>query len=398
MNSAMVWVFCLSVAGFIYTQVGYVALLVLVSRLVRWPVHRDSIRPFVSLIVPVHNGSGTITRKIRNLRALDYPPDLLEIIVVDDCSSDSTLAKIASECTARASEREVADVRLSPPVRMVCLNDRCGKAAALNVGLRVASGDVIGFTDVAAMLDPRSLAEAVERFADPTVGCVSSEDEIDAAGGVGASEGLYTRLDTLTRRLESDIGSATGCNGSFYLARRELCPTFPLDVATDMFSALYCVSKGYRAIVEPDSKVVLAAQSSVGREFERKVRTMVTGLRALRGFAGLLNPFRTGLYAVFLASHKLVRYITPFFVAAALASSAYLALSSSVFMWLFYAEAAVLGIGVLQIVAQALTSRQGCAGVPAFFCATTAAAVAGWYRFLRGERYEKWKPTERSLV
>jgi hypothetical protein len=101
---------------------------------------------------------------------------------------------------------------------------------------------------------------------------------------------------------------------------------------------------------------------------------------------------------VFLASHKLVRYLTPLFVTTALASTAYLSLSSAGFMWLLYAEAGVLSIGLLQIVMQTLTSRPGAAGAPAFFCATTAAAAAGWYRYLSGKRYETWQPTERSAV
>ncbi len=394
----MMYVFWVSIAALTYAQIGYVTLLAIFARVLRWPVQREPIRPFVSLILPVHNGDCQISRKIRNLCALDYPPDRLEIIIVDDCSTDSTLARIACACSSRASEPEISDLRLAPPMRMVRLHQWSGKAAALNVGLRIAIGDVVGFTDVAAMLDPESLAEAVERFADPTVGCVSSEDEIAPTGGVGASEGLYTRLDTLARRYESAICCATGCNGSFYLVRRELCPPFPLDVATDMFSALNCVSKGYRAVVEQRARVQLTAQPIAGREFERKVRTMVTGLRALRHFAGLLNPFRTGLYSVFLASHKLVRYLTPLFAAAALASTVYLAFSIPAFRWLFYAEAGLLCIGLLQIVVQTLTSKQRAAGIPAFFCATTAAALAGWYRYLSGERYETWQPTERRAA
>jgi len=89
-------------------------------------------------------------------------------------------------------------------------------------------------------------------------------------------------------------------SGSFYLVRRELCPPFPLDLATDMFSALHCVDRGYRAVVEERSRVEIAAQPDAGREFERKVRTMVTGLRALRAFRRLLNPGRSGVFAWFL--------------------------------------------------------------------------------------------------
>jgi len=398
MSSAMLYVFWVSIAALAYSQFGYVAALAAVSRFLRWPVQREPIRPFVSLVLPVHNGDSQISRKIGNLCALNYPSDRLEIIVVDDCSTDSTLARVACACSTRASQLDISEPCLAPPIRMVRLPRWSGKAAALNVGLKIAKGDIIGFTDVAAILDAHALAAAVERFADPTVGCVSSEDEIERAGGIAAGECLYSRLETLARRYESDICCATGCNGSFYLVRRELCTPFPLDVATDLFSALHCVNKGYRAVVEPEAKVRLAAQPIAAHEFERKVRTMVTGLRALAYFAALLNPFRAGLYSVFLACHKLVRYLTPLFAAAALTSTVYLAFSIPVFRWLFYFEAALLCIGSAQIVIQTLTSKRGLAGLPAFLCAATAAAAAAWYRYMTGERYETWQPTDRRTV
>lgn len=398
MNTAMLWVFWLSAAALVYAQVGYVLLLSIASRILRWPVCRNPIRPSVSLIVPVHNGDSLILGKLKNLFSLDYPADRLEIIVIDDCSTDSTSAKVASMCASHASMPDVGYLRRCPSIRFVSLHNRSGKAAALNIGLKVASGDIVGFTDVAAMLENDALVDAVGLFSDPTVGCVSSEDFVVSAGGVGASEGFYSHLDTLARRYESVICCATGCNGSFYLARRELCPQFPLDVATDMFSALHCVSRGYRVVVEPKSKVKLAAQPTACREFERKVRTMVTGLRTIRCFLSLFNPLSTGLYSFFLASHKLVRYLTPIFVTLVLVSSGCLAISSNAFLALFYAEIGALCIGILQIIIQKYTRLSGIAGAPAFFCASVAAAAAGWYRYFTGKRYETWQPTKRGAV
>lgn len=380
MIAAALIVFWFSVAAIAYAQFGYLGCLVLLSKVIRRPIKRAPIRPSVSLIVPAHNAGALIGRKIENLRGLDYPAGLLEIIIVDDCSTDDTADQVGTD------------------THLLRLEHRSGKAAALNAALEVAKGEIIGFTDVAAMLEPDAVCLAVERFVDPNVGCVSSEDEVVAGDGAAASEGLYTRIDSRIRALESEICSATGMNGSFYLARRELCPPFPLDVATDMFTALYCVDAGFRAVVEERSKVHLTAQASVGREFERKVRTMVTGLRAQRAFVRLLNPFRAGLFSVFLVSHKLLRYLTPVFVVLAVVSTAYLSPFSTAFRYLLWLEVAVVGIGIAQILVQSLTPRRGVAGAPAFVCVTTAAAAAGWYRYLRGDRYQTWQPTERSSV
>lgn len=386
MSAAVLAVFWLSVAAIAYAQFGYLACLAVLSRVIHRPVKRAPIHPSVSLIVPVYNGGGLISSKIENLLALDYPPELIEIIIVDDCSTDDTAGIVG------------VGLRPGPALHLLRLDRRSGKAAALNAGLAIAKGEIIGFTDVAAMLEPDALALAVERFADPTVGCVSSEDEVIAGRGVAASESLYTRIDTHIRGLEASIASATGMNGSFYLARHELCPPFPLDLATDMFTALHCVDRGFRAVVDERAKVRLTAQPNAGREFERKVRTMVTGLRAQRAFIRLLNPLCFGVFSIFLVSHKLLRYLTPVFVLSSVASTAYLSPSGAVFTWLLWAELALVCIGLLQIGVETLTARSGAGTAPAFICVTIAAAMMGWYRYFRGERYETWQPTERSPV
>jgi len=160
MSAALV-IFWVSAAALAYTPFGYLACLAVLSRFARGPVKRAPICPSVTLIIPVHNGAGLIRRRSRNLRELDYPPELLEVIVVDDCSTDDT-AKIA------ASD-------YPPNLHCLVLDKRLGKPAALNAGLGIASGEIIGFTDVAPMLRPDALSTAIERFADPKVGCVSSE-------------------------------------------------------------------------------------------------------------------------------------------------------------------------------------------------------------------------------
>ena len=390
MSTAMTVVFWVSVGTLVYAWFGYLGCLAALATVRRRVVKRAAIRPMVSLIVPVHNGEGLIGRKIENLRALDYPRELVEIIIVDDCSIDGTQAAILGS---------------SSEVRVVRLDRRSGKAAALNAALEIATGEIIGFTDVAGMLKPDALALAVERFADHRVGCVSSEDEIVSSAGVAGGESLYTRIDTLIRRYESAICSATGMNGSFYLVRRELCPPFPLDVATDMFSALCSVDAGARAVVEERSKVQLTAQPSASGEFERKVRTMVTGLRALLMFNRLLNPRRSGVYSLLLVSHKLLRYLTPLFVLSALGSAVVLSTASRPYLCAIWAMVFAAGIGMAHIAIQRYTPARSkssvfsrMSGLMAFVCVSSAAASVAWFRYFGGKRYETWQPTERSAV
>src|SRR5512140_2899350 len=84
----------------------------------------------VSVIVPVHNGARFLARSMQRIHPQRYEP--LEIVVVDDGSTDETPALVA---------------RLGPAVRSV-RQANGGPAAARNHGLRIATGEVIGFLDV----------------------------------------------------------------------------------------------------------------------------------------------------------------------------------------------------------------------------------------------------------
>ena len=377
-TAIMIFWFCVLVLA--YTFAGYPLMLAALGRLYPRRVHKQPISVSVTFIVPAHNEGKIIQRKIENIRQLEYPRDLIQIIVVSDASTDDT----AQRC------REFEDVII------VELDDRSGKSAALNAGLKLATGNLIAFTDASIMLRPDSLRRAVEPFADPKVGCVSSEDEVVSLGGIGTGEGFYTRLDAYSRRVEGQVSSATGMSGSFHLVRRELCPVFPGAVATDMFAALFCVSRGYRAIVEESSKVEVKAQADTKREFGRKVRTMLTGLSAVFEVPRLLNPFKYGLFSWCLFSHKVLRYLTPIFTALILVSSFYLAFSSNFFKTIVALECLAICAALFVNNKKTNTHIPRIIAIPAFFGITVSAAAVALFRYIKGDRAIAWQPTERN--
>jgi len=111
----------------------------------------------ISVVVPVHNGEKTIAACIESLLALDYPRDDIEIIIVDNRSTDST-----------------RDIVARYPV--TCLSQpRRGAAAARNAGIRRARGEYVAFTDSDCTVDPRWLSELATAFADPRVACAGGE-------------------------------------------------------------------------------------------------------------------------------------------------------------------------------------------------------------------------------
>ena len=117
-------------------------------------------------------------------------------------------------------------VYIGSGIELLPIPVRGGKENAQKEALKIAKGDVIVFTDVATMLEPSGIERIVSNFADPTVGCVSSEDRLLGRDGNPSGEGFYVRFEMLLRRLESRVNSLVGLSGSFFAARKSVCRDF----------------------------------------------------------------------------------------------------------------------------------------------------------------------------
>jgi hypothetical protein len=375
------WVFWLAVGWVVYAYAGYPLALRLLGR--PRPSARASATPLpvVSVIVAVHNGARLIGSKLDNLLSQDYPHERLEILVADDASSDGSDAVVTEAYGARG-------------VRLVRLSERGGKERAQKEALAVARGAVVVFTDVATKLDRDGITTIVRGFADETVGCVSSADRFLDRDGKPVGEGLYVRYEMALRRLESDVHSLVGLSGSFFAARREVLRDFSDRLPSDFRTALVSVRMGYRAVIDPEARGYYADLSAGGGELQRKVRTVVRGLTTLYEERGILNPFRHGLFAWEVFSHKVVRWTVPLAMVLALATSAWLAPRSVFFAAVLGIQAAGYAYAALAAHVPAL-SRNPLGRLLPYLLQVNVSIVIAWYRFLRGDRVVFWKPTVR---
>ncbi|HWR97499.1 MAG TPA: glycosyltransferase family 2 protein [Candidatus Methanoperedens sp.] len=364
----------------VYAYVGY-PLLLMVLRFIHGAggggTDGRGFEPTVSILIPVFNEETVIGRKLANVVALDYPRKKLEIIVASDGSTDGTASLVESY-----SQQDV---------RFASLPHRQGKAAALNLGLRSATHEIVVFTDASIVLATDAIRQIVKPFADPLVGCVSGADRIAGKGG----EGLYGRLELHLRKLESDVGSIVGASGSFYAQRRELCEPFPEGMAPDFLSVLRVVERGYRAVSTPEAVGIMASASGARDEFRRKVRTLIRGMTTLFAKKRLLNPLRYGTFAFALFSHKIMRWMVPVMAILVFLANLLL-LERPVYQAAMVFQAVLCGLAICGAV-------PGCPGrgsflcrVPLFFMLANAAILVAWARYLAGERQELWTPTRRT--
>jgi cellulose synthase/poly-beta-1,6-N-acetylglucosamine synthase-like glycosyltransferase len=331
----------------------------------------------VSIIIPVHNEEEVIERKLINTHELDFSGDL-QVVIVSDGSIDRT-AKIIREFNDLSN------------LEFIELEERKGKANALNVGLSAATGDIVVFSDASIMLDSQAIKEIVRPFAVEVVGCVSGEDIIEGDSG----EGLYGRYELFLRRQESATGSIVGASGSIYAERRKIITPFIEGVAPDFYSVLNSVEQGYRAVSISEAFGYMKAAESQKDEFNRKVRTFIRGITALFKKSSLLNPIRNPLFALYLISHKLLRWLVPFFLISMLISNLAL-VGEGFYSFLFVMQLLFYLVAAFASLSDSLIKSMPLAKVPLFFVAVNLSILVAWGKYFAGTRQEIWTPTKRS--
>ena len=279
-----------------YTLFGYPLLLALFARRERAPIRRQWHPKSVSVLLAVRNGEAWIRPKLRSILALNYPPELREILVVSDGSTDRT-----DEYVREFEPQGVKFLHIP----------WSGKAVALNTMMERATGEILFFTDVRQTLQPDALRNLVACFADPTVGVASGELVIlDSLGREDANVGLYWKYEKWIRKRLSRIDSIPGATGCIYAMRRKLASPLPTDcLLDDMHLPMRAFFGGYRLILDENAKA-FDVPALLATEFHRKIRTLAGVYQILFAFPHLLGPWNR-MWFHFL-SHKVARLLLPF--------------------------------------------------------------------------------------
>jgi poly-beta-1,6-N-acetyl-D-glucosamine synthase len=307
----LVWVtvFWCSAAFCVYTIAVYPLVLTVLARWRPRPVLKAPRQAHVSVILPVRNGERWIGAKLESILALNYPPELMEILVVSDGSTDATGSIV----------RGARDAGPGCDLQLIQVPHQ-GKAAALNAGLERARGEILFFTDVRQTLDRESLRNLVDCFADPTVGVASGELVIrEGAGLEEASVGLYWKYEKWIRKQLSSLDSVMGATGCIYAMRRNLATRLPQGtLVDDMYLPLGAFFRGYRVILD-ESALAYDYPTRLSSEFRRKVRTLAGVYQVVGQYPALLGP--SNRMWVHFFSHKLARLLMPYALIAAAAAS-----------------------------------------------------------------------------
>ncbi len=386
------WI-AICLAGLGYALAGYPLLMVLRAKIRPHLVRREPVTPHVTVLVAAYNEADVIERKVRNTLALDYPRELLELVVVDDGSTDGT-----AEIVEGLADRGVRLERQTP---------RQGKSSAVNRGMTQARGEIVILSDASAELEPGALRAALRNIADPEVGAVSGTVRLwDSASGVEVPAGLYWRYQERLCVWESATGSTVGVNGNLFAFRKSLFRALAPDTINDEFTiAMTIASLGYRVIHEPSAITYDHASASMSDEVARRARINAGRFQALFDTA-FLSTERPEL-TFRLVSHKLLRPFVPLFMIGLLVTSlaqawligeAHSIVPAAseierVLTWLLVSgQVIVYGLaGVGWYGERWGGPRPRVAAVPYYFVSSNLAALMGLFRYATGRQGVAWK-------
>ena len=375
--------FWLSIAVLLYVYAVYPVMISLVSARVNRGVLRSAIEPQVCLFITANDEAAVIGAKLRNALALEYPRHKLDIVVASDGSVDGTNAIVRGFA--------------GEGVRLVAFPERRGKIAAINDGIASVTAEIVVFSDANTMLEPGALEALVRNFADESVGAVSGDVMLEGErAALGSSEDLYYRYERWLQTCESRMGTMVGVDGALYAIRRALFVAPPPDTILDDMAIPMAVARaGRRVVFEPEARAHEKGCETATEEFARKARVVAGAVQFLQRPESAV-PRRNRQLLVTMVSHKALRWLSPTFAFLAFATSAVLAVFSSLFLAIAAAQLLFILAGLAGCWPR--LRRVGPISVAHYFWLVQVAAAVGFVRGLLGQQPVVWRRFHRAPV
>lgn len=393
-HAAFVLLFWSSLGGIVYTYLGYPLLVWLVAHCCEFPGRRrgraqpsiggasEEDLPEITVLIVAHNAEHHIRGRIRNILESDYPQDRLNVLVASDASTDATVATVEQLGGAN--------------IRAIDFAKRRGKVATLADAMGYITNDVVVFTDASNRFDPQALHHLASHFRDPAVGLVTGKvTMVDEQGR--PSESLYWRSEMMLRRCEAKLGVLLGASGAIYAIRRKMFvkPARPVINDDLVLPILVHLTHGCRAVFDDAARAYVTSVGGIHREFRRRCRIGAGALQCLPVLSDLLR-WRNKSSAFAFASHKLLRWLCPFFLLVLLVSD--LALASTAGYGAFLA---IQVAAYLTAACGAFLPNRGVfarvARPAASFVFMNLALLVGITRSLFVRRSVIWAPTQRPV-
>lgn len=361
--------FWLSAGALIYTFFGYPLLITILAKVRHKPVHQEPITPSITLFIPAYNEEEIIAEKVENSLSLDYPSEKLNIVVVADGSDDAT----------------VTICQQHPEVTVYFEPERRGKIAAINRAMPFINTEIVVFSDANTMLDKGTLRAMARNFADPDIASVAGEKQV-----LGGGEGLYWRYESHLKRCDSRVGNVIGAAGEIFAMRTDLfIPSEADSVVEDFVMSMRLVEAGWRVVYEPEAIAREAPSESLTADWQRRTRIAAGGFQSIPRLWSMLNPAK-GLIAWQYFSHKVLRWLTPFFLILAFIMNLLL-WEKPFYQFILFGQIIFYVLAGIGYILSKWGKESGILYAVFFFCFTNLATIAGFGRYITNGQAVTWQ-------
>ncbi len=343
----------------------------------------------------VHNEMAIIEEKIESLLALDYPKDKIEFFIGSDNSSDGT------------NELLFAYAGKNPSIHITVYAERQGKPNLINqlvskAKLTTKDDRIYLLTDASVILETNCLKALVKHFKNEEIFLVDANMKSTGLekGGVAKSEGTYIKSEVRIKDMESRTwGKMIGPFGGCYTIRSSYYSEVPKNFLVDDF---YITMKGYEKGGNAINELSAICYENVGfssqEEFKRKARISAGNFQNLWNFKSLWFPPFTKLGFAFF-SHKILRWLGPFFILFALLSLCWIVANSTTLLYTFLLLGLVSWlflIPLLNYILQLLNLSLGLFKNITYFNSMNWALLAGFFKYINGINNNVWEPPKRK--
>lgn len=380
--------FWICAACLLYAYAGYPLLIWWLARRLGRPVEIPAVEetdlPSLSLLIAAYNEEAVIGNTVQTALAMDYPAEKLEIVVASDGSSDAT--------------SEIVRCFAGRGVRLLDYRQRRGKASVLNSAFPELSGEIVLLSDANTRIDPAAARRIARWFVNEHIGIVCGRLVLtDPVIGRNV-DGLYWKYETFLKRCEGRLGALLGANGAIYAIRRALYAPIPDGTIVDDFviPLRATLRTGCAIVYDCDAVAHEETPPDMRSEFRRRCRIGAGGFQSMGMLWKLLDP-RRGWIAFTFLSHKILRWLCPFFLLGLFATNLVLC-EQPFYRYCLLGQVGFFLVSMLSALAPFQARPWKFLRLTAMFTSMNAALLVGFWRWLWGLQKAAWNRTARATI
>jgi cellulose synthase/poly-beta-1,6-N-acetylglucosamine synthase-like glycosyltransferase len=341
--------------------------------------------PNVALLIAAYNEEKIIGEKILSVFKTSYPLSKIKVYVGSDASTDKTDDIITQLCDKY------------PNLQLVKFGGRTGKANIINALAETASEEIFILTDANVLFTEDTIFNLVRHLKDEKFAQVCA-NIIKVSGsemGIAQQEKSYIVFENKIKYAEYkrwDI--VMGAEGGCYAIRKKFYSPVPKNFfMDDFYITMNVIEKGKKIVFDNEAICYEDVPTQAQEEFKRKVRISIGNFQNLLRYKSLLFPIWEGT-AIAFWSHKVLRWLTPFFLITCLACSIILSFSSQLFLVLFITQFFLMLFPLIDFISP---FRLSLFKFISHFFLMNLALLKGFVMFAKGVETSIWQPTTRNI-